>query len=97
MCNTPPPCADASAALPSDCRTEALGVAFFDLSRIGQWSSSEADTTVAGFFQEFYRLCAEHIVPAHDPQVLERYPAVSPALAGAAVRLDVAPAARAPD
>ncbi|EFH11303.1 N-acyl homoserine lactonase family protein [Pseudoroseomonas cervicalis] len=32
-----------------------------------------------------------HIVPGHDPEVMRRYPAVSPALEGIAVRLDVAP------
>lgn len=34
---------------------------------------------------------ASHIVPGHDPLVLERYPAVSPDLAGIAVRLDADP------
>lgn len=32
-----------------------------------------------------------HIVPGHDPLVMERYPPVSEALQGIAVRLDVAP------
>ena len=32
-----------------------------------------------------------HIVPGHDPLVMARYPAVSAALAGIAVRLDLAP------
>lgn len=32
-----------------------------------------------------------HIVPGHDPAVLDRYPAVSAGLAGIAVRLDVEP------
>ena len=32
-----------------------------------------------------------HIVPGHDPLVMQRYPAVSPALDGMIVRLDVAP------
>lgn len=31
------------------------------------------------------------IVPGHDPQVMKRYPAVSPELEGIVVRLDVAP------
>ena len=31
---------------------------------------------------------ADHIIPGHDPQVLVRYPAPVPALAGAVVRLD---------
>jgi glyoxylase-like metal-dependent hydrolase (beta-lactamase superfamily II) len=33
----------------------------------------------------------DHIVPGHDPQVMARYPAVSPELDGIAVRLDVKP------
>ncbi len=33
-----------------------------------------------------------HIVPGHDPMVLERYPAPSPELQGIVARLDVAPA-----
>jgi hypothetical protein len=33
----------------------------------------------------------DHIVPGHDPLVMARYPAASPALAGLAVRLDAAP------
>ncbi len=32
-----------------------------------------------------------HIVPGHDPMVMRRYPAVSPQLAGIAIRLDVDP------
>jgi len=35
----------------------------------------------------------QHIVPGHDPLVLERYPAPSPDLQGIAVRLDVPPKA----
>jgi len=31
---------------------------------------------------------ADHVIPGHDPMVLERYPAVSPALAGIVARLD---------
>lgn len=60
-------CADVPAqggphpALPPDCRTETLGVAFFDLSRIAQWSSSDEDIRVAAFFQGFYELAAQHI------------------------------------
>jgi glyoxylase-like metal-dependent hydrolase (beta-lactamase superfamily II) len=34
-----------------------------------------------------------HIIPGHDPLVMDRYPAPSPALAGVVVRLDVAPLA----
>jgi glyoxylase-like metal-dependent hydrolase (beta-lactamase superfamily II) len=33
----------------------------------------------------------DHVIPGHDPLVMERYPAPTPALAGIAVRLDVAP------
>ena len=33
----------------------------------------------------------QHIVPGHDPLVMQRYPAVSGELEGIAVRLDVAP------
>ena len=54
----------AACALPPDCKTETLGVAFFDLSRIGEWASSNEDALVAGFFQRFYILAAEHIEPA---------------------------------
>ena len=32
-----------------------------------------------------------HVVPGHDPLVLERYPAAKPGLEGIAVRLDVEP------
>ena len=32
-----------------------------------------------------------HIVPGHDPLVMQRYPAASPELAGIVVRLDVSP------
>ena len=51
------------AALPPDCQTETLGVAFFDLSRIAEWASSQQDVRVGSFFQKFYRLAAEHIEP----------------------------------
>ena len=54
----------ARAALPPDCKTETLGVAFFDLSRIGEWASAEQDEVVASFFQQFYELAAEHVEPA---------------------------------
>jgi glyoxylase-like metal-dependent hydrolase (beta-lactamase superfamily II) len=37
---------------------------------------------------------ADHVVPGHDPQVLERYPAARPALDQWIVRLDVAPRER---
>lgn len=49
---------------PPDCQTKTLGVAFFDLSRIEEWCSSEQDVLVASFFQQFYALAADHIEPA---------------------------------
>jgi len=55
---------EARGALPPDSKTETLGVAFFDLSRIGEWASSEQDEVVASFFQEFYALAAQQIEPA---------------------------------
>ncbi|MCK4376585.1 MAG: adenylate/guanylate cyclase domain-containing protein [Candidatus Brocadiae bacterium] len=61
MCADAPAQGGAHEALPPDCRTETLGVAFFDLSRIAEWSSSDEDTRVAVFFQRFYELAAEHI------------------------------------
>ena len=46
-------------------------------------------------FDTLRRLAAspQHIIPGHDPLVMQRYPAASSALAGIAVRLDVEPAA----
>ena len=49
------------AALPPDSQSETLGVTFFDLSRMLEWSSSEGDARVAAFFQRFYDLSAKHI------------------------------------
>jgi glyoxylase-like metal-dependent hydrolase (beta-lactamase superfamily II) len=37
----------------------------------------------------------DHIVPGHDPLVLERYPAARPGLEGWVVQLDAAPIPRA--
>ena len=54
----------APSALPPDCQKQKLGVAFFDLSRIGQWADGEQDERVAGFFQRFYALAAERVEPA---------------------------------
>ncbi len=61
MSGIPSPVAE---KLPADCQAETLGVAFFDLSRLAEWSSSAEDAAVAGFLQEFYALAAEHIEPA---------------------------------
>ena len=49
---------------PPGCQTETLGVAFFDLSPIPQWASSDDDARVASFFVRFYELAAKHIEPA---------------------------------
>ena len=44
-------------------------------------------------YETLYRLAAspQHVIPGHDPLVMQRYPAVSKELDGIAVRLDVAP------
>ena len=49
--------------------------------------------SVADMVQGYRRLrelaeSPEHIIPGHDPQVMERYPAPSPALKGIVARLD---------
>jgi class 3 adenylate cyclase len=49
---------------PADCTVQYLGVAFFDLSRIPQWSGSEQDAGVARFFQRLYALADELLAPA---------------------------------
>ena len=36
----------------------------------------------------------QHVIPGHDPLVVQRYPALSPELAGIAVRLDMRPASQ---
>jgi hypothetical protein len=33
----------------------------------------------------------QHIIPGHDPRVMELYPSPSPSLAGVVVRLDLPP------
>ena len=45
--------------------------------------------------QDLRQLAASpaHIIPGHDPLVMQRYPAVSPKLEGIIVRLDVPPRA----
>lgn len=52
--------------------------------------------SMLGMLEGFRRLrilapSDKHIVPGHDPAVMERYPAPSPELEGIAVRLDVEP------
>ncbi len=46
-------------------------------------------------YAKLRRLAASpgHIIPGHDPQVMQRYPAAAAALEGIAVRLDVEPVA----
>jgi len=51
-------------ALPPNCEIETLGIAFFDLSPIPQWTSSDADARIASFFAQFYATAAERIEPA---------------------------------
>jgi class 3 adenylate cyclase len=58
------PAAPQPGKLPPDCRSRTLGVAFFDLSRMAEWSGSDQDATVASFFQDFYALAARHLEPA---------------------------------
>jgi class 3 adenylate cyclase len=53
----------AASALPSDYRKETLGIAFFDLSRFAEWSSSDEDEAVAAFLQQFYELSAKMLEP----------------------------------
>ena len=64
MSNTPSAEGGAARSLPSDCNTETLGVAFFDLSRFGEWYSSDEDERVAAFLQQFYELAAGTLEPA---------------------------------
>jgi glyoxylase-like metal-dependent hydrolase (beta-lactamase superfamily II) len=53
----------------------------------------EKDKVLAGYdILERLAPSPGHIVPGHDPQVMDRYPAVSEDLNGIAVRLDVEPA-----
>ncbi|MCC6535556.1 MAG: N-acyl homoserine lactonase family protein [Burkholderiales bacterium] len=51
--------------------------------------------TVLEGYDKLLRLAESrrHIIPGHDPQVMQRYPAVAPGLDGIAVRLDVEPIA----
>ena len=48
-------------SVPAGCNSETLGVTFFDLSRMSEWTSSEEDARIASFLQEFYALSARHI------------------------------------
>ena len=64
MCRNPSVPRGDPAALPPDCEAVELGVAFFDLSHIPDWRSSEEDAGIGGFFQKFYALAAERLEPA---------------------------------
>jgi class 3 adenylate cyclase len=64
MSNASRPSGPVRSHLPPDCESVTLGVAFFDLSRIAEWSSSEQDHTVADFLQAFYALVADRLTPA---------------------------------
>lgn len=64
MCEPASSRGGAPPAPPPGCHLETLGVAFFDLSPIPQWASSDADVGIATFFAELYRLAAEHLEPA---------------------------------
>jgi glyoxylase-like metal-dependent hydrolase (beta-lactamase superfamily II) len=55
-------------------------------------TTHDASKVLAGF-ETLHELAASprHIVPGHDPLVMQRYPAASQALEGVAVRLDAEP------
>ena len=59
--DSPPVQNDAMSGLPRDCERQTLVVAFFDLSRFSEWSSSDEDERVAGFLQAFYALAGRHV------------------------------------
>ena len=64
MADHPTAARGALSTLPADCKSTTLGVAFFDLSRMAEWSSTAEDVHVASFLQRFYELAAEHLEPA---------------------------------
>ena len=66
MSDVPSVSSPLAAGLPQDCEAQTLGVAFFDLSRMAEWASSEADARVASFLQTFYKLAADHLRPDCD-------------------------------
>lgn len=94
-----------SAATPAACRScasgrSAAGVLASDASHlygnIGHDAPFPAVYHVGDMLEGYHtvRRLADseaHIVPGHDPQVMQRYPAPSPELHGKVVRLDVAP------
>ncbi|MHC5059337.1 MAG: adenylate/guanylate cyclase domain-containing protein [Planctomycetota bacterium] len=59
-----PPKSFPPTSLPVEREAMTLGVAFFDLSRMAEWTSSEEDGRVAGFLQRFYELAAKLLEPA---------------------------------
>jgi class 3 adenylate cyclase len=50
--------------LPEEFSVAQMGVAFFDLSRLGEWLSSDQDIQAARFFQRFYALASSCIEAA---------------------------------
>jgi class 3 adenylate cyclase len=64
MVTTTPPVGAAAGSLPADCKSISAGVAFFDLSRLPEWTSDAEDEQVAGFFQRFYALADATLAPA---------------------------------
>jgi len=56
MGTTTPSVGAETGTLPSDCKSLKAGIAFFDLSRLGEWASEKDDEHVAGFFHSFYAL-----------------------------------------
>jgi hypothetical protein len=72
MSNHTSPRDGAQPPLPSACRIETLGVAFFDLSRFGEWSSSDEDVLVVSFLQDFYELAAKLGWPSSPRKLLRR-------------------------
>jgi len=59
--DSPPVKSGAVSGLPADCERQTLVVAFFDLSRFAEWSSSDEDERVAGLLQAFYALAGRHV------------------------------------
>lgn len=62
--DSPPITRGAVSGLPADCERQTLVVAFFDLSRFAEWSSSDEDDHVARFLQAFYALAGKHAAQA---------------------------------
>jgi class 3 adenylate cyclase len=61
---TDPSATAGTAPLPPGVERVTLGVAFFDLSRIPEWVSSDDDARVAAFFEEVYAAAQDALEPA---------------------------------